>query len=209
MVGVSLFSPGFTVLGVGKFFFFFFFFWSLLCLPSEAGKWSCNAAAHSSESASVTRAGHGQVNKGFLKTSHLTGQDRGPALTERMRELVVRNVATEMGVRGALAEAFEAREIRVEILQSAVTGIPISPMNPSTTCFFWIRFSSAREISYLHDDLGEAEPGVVADLVRVSGGQHDHLAQVGQQSERPPRARAEGQQLAGAEDEGELGSDAA
>ena len=80
-------------------------------------------------------------------------------------------------------------------------------MNPSTRCFS-IRFSSAQN-TYLHDNLREAEPGIIADLVRVPSGQHDHLAQIGQQSERPPRASAEGEQLAGAEDEGEFGPDAA
>ena len=81
-----------------------------------AGKWSRNAAAHSSERASVTRAGgHGKVNKG-AKKQVIRRSGQGPAPTERMRELVVRNVATEMGVRGALAEPFEAREIRMEVL---------------------------------------------------------------------------------------------
>ena len=92
-----------------------FLVFGLLCLPSEAGKWSRNAAVHSSERASVTRAGHGKVNKG-AKTSHLTVRTGGQAPTERMRKLVIRNVATEMRVRGALPEPFEAREIRMEIL---------------------------------------------------------------------------------------------
>lgn len=34
-----------------------------LCSPSEAGKWSRNADAHSSERAVVTRAGHSKVNR--------------------------------------------------------------------------------------------------------------------------------------------------
>ena len=85
-------------------------------------------------------------------------------------------------------------------------------MNPlyNIDFFGFIFPSSARNIdTYLYDDLGEAEPGVVADLVRVPSRQHDHLAQIRQQSEWPPRARAQGQQLAGAEDEGEFGADAA
>lgn len=36
---------------------------SSLCLLSEAGKWSCNAAAHSSERTPVTLAGHCKVNE--------------------------------------------------------------------------------------------------------------------------------------------------
>lgn len=34
-----------------------------------------------------------------------------------MRELIIRNVATKMSVRGALAKPFKAGEIRMEILQ--------------------------------------------------------------------------------------------
>lgn len=45
---------------------------------------------------------------------------------------------------------------------------------------------------YLHDDLGEAEPGVITDLIRVSGRQHNHLAQIRQQSERPACAHPKG-----------------
>ena len=43
-----------------------------------------------------------------------------------MRELVVRNVATEMGICGALAETLEAREIRMEILHGRKQPV-ISP----------------------------------------------------------------------------------
>ena len=42
---------------------------SSLCLPPEAGKWSCNAAAHSSERASVTLAGHCRVNDVYNDSS--------------------------------------------------------------------------------------------------------------------------------------------
>lgn len=41
----------------------------------------------------------------------------GSAPTERMRELVIRDITTEMGIRGALPEAFEAGVIGMEILQ--------------------------------------------------------------------------------------------
>ena len=72
-----------------------------------------------------------KVNKGFEnKASDGSGQG-GQQPTERMRELVIRNIATEMGVRGALAEPFEAWKVRVEILQSGRDqGIPISPWTP-------------------------------------------------------------------------------
>ena len=92
-----------------------------------------------------------------------------------------------------------------------MTNIPSAHEPHPLQHAFLIRcFSSARKIyTYLHDNLGEAEPGIVADLVREPSGQHDHLAQIGQQPERPPRASAQGEQLAGAEDEGEFGPDAA
>lgn len=40
-----------------------------------------------------------------------------PAPTERMRELIVRDVATEVGICGSLAEPFEAWKIRMKILR--------------------------------------------------------------------------------------------
>ena len=75
--------------------------------------------------------------KALKNKVHLTviGPGRGGAeapLTERMRELVIRHVATEMGVRGALSKPFEAWQIGVEILFNlAVTkaASQISPVN--------------------------------------------------------------------------------
>ena len=85
-----------------------------------------------------------------------------------MREQVVRNFATEMGIRGALTKLLEARETRVEILHGRGQH-PISS-------YAWDMFTIASKAAYLHDDLGEAQPGIATDLMPVSSGQHDYLA---------------------------------
>ncbi len=50
----------------------------------------------------------------------------------------------------------------------------------------------ASNATYLLDNLGEAKSGVATYLMRVSSRQHDHLAEIGQQSEGPPCAYAKG-----------------